>query len=132
MEIGHIVYICGMGQSMMGAPQPNTTVRRTKRLEDNYKMTRLRLTTEARVWMEVLRKETLIPLQCDRWKRTLLKKARNSDIAYWLEHNRISRRCVQKGEVVTNILMRMMPQEELKQADNSFFAKIIRAKRMIM
>ena len=28
-----------------------------------------------------------------------------------------------------NILMRMMPQEALEQADNSFFAKIIRAKR---
>ena len=54
--------------------------------------------------------------------------ASNSDIAYWLKHNRISQRCVRNGEV-TYILMTMIPQEELEQADHSFFAKIIRAKQ---
>ena len=83
------------------------------------------------MWMEAPRTETLIPLQRDWWKQKVLKKTANSDIAYWLEHNRISRRCVRKGEV-TNILMRMMPQETLEQADDSFFAKIIRAKRRII
>ena len=45
-------------------------------------MTILRLTTEAQVWMEALSTETLIPLQRDRWKRKLLKKAANSDNAF--------------------------------------------------
>ena len=58
----------------------------------------------------------------------ILKKSANSDIAHWLEHNRISRRCVRKGEV-TNILMRMMPRETLKQTDHNLFAKIIRTKQ---
>ena len=80
------------------------------------------------MWMEASRIETLVPLQRDRWKRKFLKKAANLGIAYWLEHNRISRRCVWKGEVA-NILMTMMPQEALEQADNSIFAKIIRAQR---
>ena len=53
-------------------------------------MTRLQLTAEAHVWMGAPRIETLIPLQRDQWKRKLLKNAANSDIAYWLEHNRIS------------------------------------------
>ena len=44
----------------------------------------------------------------------LLKKAENSDIVYCLEHNRISRRCIRKGEV-TNMLMTMLPREELDQ-----------------
>ena len=79
--------------------------------------------------MEAPATETLIPLQHNQWKRKLLKKATNSDIAYWLERNRISRRCVRKGEV-TNILMTMMHQEAIEQADNYFFAKIIQAKRM--
>ena len=35
------------------------------------------------------------------------------------------------GEL-TNILMTMIHQEELKQADNSFFAKIVRAKHMMI
>ena len=35
LEIGHCVHIYGMGQSMLGAPQPHT-VRRTKRqLQDD-------------------------------------------------------------------------------------------------
>ena len=45
-----------------------------------------------------------------------------------IEHNRIIRRCVRKGEV-TNVLMRMKSQEKLEQTDNSFYGKIIRAKR---
>ena len=46
-------------------------------------------------------------------------------------HNRILRHCVQKGEV-TNRLMSMTNQEALEQADHSFFAKIVRAKRTII
>ena len=52
---------------------------------EKYKMTRLRLKAEAKVWTEAPNIETLIPLQRDRWKRKLLKKAANSDIAFWLE-----------------------------------------------
>ena len=66
-------------------------------------MTRLRLKAEAHVWMEAPSIDTLIPLQQDRWKRELLKKAANSDIALWLEHNRATRQIVQQGGV-SNIL----------------------------
>ena len=60
----------------------------------------------------------------------LLKKTANLDIAYWLEHNRISQRCVRKVEV-TNIPMTMMTQAaELECFDKSFLTKIIRAKKM--
>ena len=78
--------------------------------------------------MEAPTAETLIPLQHDRRKRKLLKKAANSHNVYWLEHNKTSRRCVWEGEV-TNMLMTIMRPEKLEQADISFFAKIIRAKQ---
>ena len=74
--------------------------------------------------MHSFRIETLIPLQQDWWKQKLLKKIMNSDITYWLEHNRIYQRCVQKGEV-TNILMGLVTQEELERAEISLFSKII-------
>ena len=96
--------------------------------KDKYTMTRLRLTAEAQVWMEAPSIETPIPLQRDRWKRKLLKKAANSDIAFWLEHNRISRQCVRRRGV-TNILTSLGQSEELKQANISFLATILRAKR---
>ena len=83
------------------------------------------------MWVEAPRTETLIPLQRDRWKRKLLTKAANSDIVYWLEHNRISRRCVRKGGVL-NILLIMMYPEELEQVDQRFFSKIVIAKRTII
>ena len=67
--------------------------------------------------------ESLISPQRDQKKRKLLKKAMNSDIAYWLEHNRITQRCVRKGDI-TNILMKMMMQEELENSDDIFFTKI--------
>ena len=86
------------------------------------------MTADARLWIDAPRTETLIPLQHDRWKRRLLKKSANSDVAHWLEHNRITQRCVWKGEV-TNILMRLTTQEELERSDHSFFTKVIRAKR---
>ena len=92
--------------------------------QDKYKMTRLWLTTEVHAWMGAPTTDTLIPLKRDQWKWKLLKKAANLEIAYLLEHNIIPWRCVRKVEV-TNILMTMIPQEELEQADNSFFAKII-------
>ena len=67
--------------------------------KDKYKMTRLRLKAEAQVWMEAPSIETLITLQQDRWKWKLLKKAANSDIAFWLEQNRTTRRFVQRRGV---------------------------------
>ena len=79
--------------------------------------------------MDAPRTETPITLQRDQWERKLLKKAGNSDIAYWLEQNRITQRCDWKGEV-TNMLMRLTMQEEIvEQSDKSFFTKIERAKR---
>ena len=47
--------------------------------------------------MEAPSIESLIPIQQDQWKRKLLKIAANSDIAFWLEHNRTRRRIVQQG-----------------------------------
>ena len=41
--------------------------------QDEYKMTRLWLTTEAHVWTEAPTTETLIQLQRNQWKRKLLK-----------------------------------------------------------
>ena len=70
------------------------------------KITRLQLMSEANIWMEAPRTETLIPLQQDQWKLKLLKKAANSDIVYWLEHNRLSQQCLLHGRV-SNILMSM-------------------------
>ena len=90
-------------------------------------MTRIWLTAEAQVWMEAPSIETLIPLQRDRWKRKLLKKAANSNIAYWLENNKATRQIIQQGGV-SNILMSMGQLEELKQANTSFLAKILQAK----
>ena len=60
-----------------------------------------------------------------------MTKAANADIAYWLKHNRISRRCVRRGGV-PNIIMTMMHTEELEQVDQRFFSKKVRAKRRII
>ena len=57
-----------------------------------------------------------------------LKKAANSDIAFWLEHNNKTRQIVQRGGV-PNILLSLGSPEEIQQANTSFLAKIIRAKR---
>ena len=91
-------------------------------------MTRLWLTAEAQVWMKAPRTEILIPPQRDQQKRILLKKAVNSDIAYWLAHNKISRQRVWQGGV-SNILMSLGQPEELKQANIGFIKKILRVKR---
>ena len=64
--------------------------------KDQYKITRLRLKAEAQVWMDAPIVETLIPIQRDWWKRKLLKKAANSDIAFWLVHNKTWRKWVQR------------------------------------
>ena len=67
--------------------------------KDKYKITRMRLKAEAQVWMDAPIVETLIPIQRDRWKRKLLKKAANSDIAFWLVHNKTRRNLVQRRRV---------------------------------
>ena len=56
--------------------------------KDQYKITRMRLKSEAQVWMDAPVVETLIPIQWDWWKWKLLKKAANSDIAFWLVRNK--------------------------------------------
>ena len=91
-------------------------------------VTRLQLKAEAQVWMEAPIIETLIPIQRGRWKRKLLKKAANSDIAFWLEHNRTRRKIVQQGRVL-NIVVTLTSPEELTAANTSFLAKIVHAKR---
>ena len=50
--------------------------------KNNYKITRMRLKAEAQVWMEAPIFESIIPIQRDQWKRKLLKKAANPDIAF--------------------------------------------------
>ena len=58
--------------------------------KDKYKITRMRLKAEAQaqVWMDAPNVETLIPIQRGQWKQKLLKKPANSDIVFWLEHNK--------------------------------------------
>ena len=75
--------------------------------------------------------ETPIPLQRDRWKWKLLKKAANSDIAFWLEHNSKTRQIVQSGRV-PNILLSLLSPKEIQQANIRFLTKIIRAKRTML
>ena len=65
--------------------------------KDKYKITRLRLKAEAQVWMEAPRIESLIPIQQDRWKWKLLKRAANSNIAFLLEHNSTTQKSYSEG-----------------------------------
>ena len=95
--------------------------------KDKCKITRLRLKAEAQVWMEAPSEESLIPIQQDRWKQKLLKKAANSDIAFWLKHNRTRRKIVQWRKVL-NIVATLTEPEALKAANTSFFATILHAK----
>ena len=67
--------------------------------------------------------ESIIPIQRDRWKRKLLKKAVYSDIAFWIESNRTQRKIVQRG-LVPNIVVTMISPEELTAANARFLAKI--------
>ena len=78
--------------------------------------------------MEAPSIETLIPIQRDRWKRKLLKKAANLDIAFWLEHNRIRRKIVQQGRI-PNIVETLTQSEALAAANANILSKILRAKR---
>ena len=50
--------------------------------KDKYKITRLQLKAKIQVWLGAPSTESLIPIQQNRWKRKLLKKAANSDIAF--------------------------------------------------
>ena len=69
--------------------------------KDKHNIMQIRLKAEAQaqahVWMEAPSIETLIPIQREQWKRKLLKKEVNLDIAFWLEHNRTRRKIVQQG-----------------------------------
>ena len=96
--------------------------------KDKYKIMRLRLKAEAHVWMEAPIIESIIPIQQDQWKWKLLNKVANSDIAFWLEHNRTRRKIVQQGRV-PNIVVTLTSPEELAAANTSFLAKLIHAKR---
>ena len=98
--------------------------------KDKYTITRLRLKAEAQVWIEAPIIESIIPIQQDQRKWKLLKKAANSDIAFWLEHNRTRRKIVQRGRV-PNIVVTLTSPDELAAANNSFLAKILHAKRTI-
>ena len=98
--------------------------------KDKYKITRLQLKAEAHVWLEAPSTESCIPIQRDRWKRKLLKKAVNSDIAFWLEHNRSRRRIAQQGKI-SNIVETPTENEELEAANASFCTKILHAKRTV-
>ena len=96
--------------------------------KDQYKITRMRLKAEAQVWMDAPNVETLIPIQRDRWKRKVLKKAANSDIAFWLVHNRTRRRIVQRGKV-PNIVITLTSSDDLAAANTRFITKIAKAKQ---
>ena len=53
-----------------------------------------------------------------------MTKAANSDIAFWLEHNRTRRKVVQRGRL-SYIVVTLTPPEELAAANTSFIAKIL-------
>ena len=86
------------------------------------------LKAEAQVWMDAPNVETLIPIQRDRWKRKLLKKAANSDIAFWLVHNRTRRKILHRGKVL-NIVMTLTSYDDLVAANTRFITKTAKAKR---
>ena len=70
----------------------------------------------------------IVPIQRDRWRRKILQRAANSDIAFWLEHN-IKRRNIIRRRKTSNIVMTMIPPAELEAADDRFLAKIVHARR---
>ena len=91
----------------------------------------MRLEAEAQVWLNATNVDTLIPIQRDRWKRKLLKKAANSDIAFWLVHNKTWRKLVQRGGVQT-IVATLTSPEDLATEYIRFITKIAKAKRMTL
>ena len=91
-----------------------------------YKIKRLRLRADAQVWMDAPIVETLIRIQWDQWKRKLLKKAANSDIAFWLVHNKTWRKLVQRGRF-PNIVTALTPPEDLAAAYTKLIMKIAKA-----
>ena len=112
LGIGHCVHIYGMGQSMLEALQPHTVQRTKRQIKDDEIMIDGRGTyVDGSTHNREIEPATTQLVEAE-----TLKKAVNLVIAYWLEHNIISQRCVWKGEV-TNVLMTMMHPEELKQAD---------------
>ena len=120
LEIEHSIYIHGMGQSMLEAPK-QLAVRRTTRQLQNDKITIDGRIT--RLYGSTQNRDTN-PTPPRQMEAETLKEAANSDIAYWLEHNRISRQCG-----VSNILMSLGQPAESEQANRSFLAKILRSKR---
>ena len=78
--------------------------------------------------MEAPSIEALIPIQRDRWKREIPKKAVNSEIVFWLEHNRTRRKIVQRGRVSNKVATLTQP-EALVAANTSFLAKMLHARR---
>ena len=60
-----------------------------------------------------------------------MKRAANSDIAFWLEHNKTWRKLVQRGRFL-NIVKTLTSPEDLAAAHTRFITKIAKAKRMTL
>ena len=60
-----------------------------------------------------------------------MKKAANSDIAFWLVHNKTRGNLVQRRRV-SNIVTALTEHEDLAAAHTRFITKIAQAKRMTL
>ena len=60
-----------------------------------------------------------------------MKRAANSDIAFWLAHNKTPRKIVQRGRF-PNIVMTLTPHEDLAAAHTKFITKMAKAKCMTL
>ena len=60
-----------------------------------------------------------------------MKKAANSDIVFWLVHNKTRRKLVQRGRF-PNIVKTLSKPEDLAAAHTKCITKIAKAKRMML
>ena len=88
---------------MMEAPRPHTIRRAKRHLQDD----KIKINGRDTCVDGGTQNRDIESTKARLVEAEIIEESSNLDIAYWLEQNRISRRCVWKGEVM-NILMGSM------------------------
>ena len=101
LEIGHSIYINGMGQIMLEAPKQHIVRRMARQLQNDETMIDGRTTHLARITQN---RDTNPTPTRQMEAETFEESSEFRHCILALEHNRISRQCVQQGGV-SNILM---------------------------
>ena len=93
-----------------------------------HQQKRQRLQAEARVWLEVPKRESMVPLQRNARFRKDITRATTETISTWLLQQQTLRQLIRKKRR-TNIISNFQSEASLEVSDRNFRRKIIEARR---